>query len=306
MKKFDLKILIILMIIFSYFSLAASNETVELEEELKKAENTMLKMHEDGLSIRMYNDTLMLAKEVFDAQILKEERGRKGDYNLVYYKIKELNKIKEDAYKALDELQALSLFINQSEESAEEVILLYNQTVDAFYSERYEEFFELVEDTYQKISEVEAFRAKLKAFYEATSRNLWNYLKESWYIILSIIIILAITYLISHTKIECLIIKRKLENLETRKKVLKKLIAKTQKEYFEEGKISESIYIIRIKKYAEITRDINRQIPLLNEELRMKAKSLKTKRNTKELWKNLLEKLKRLKRQKKEKLKEKS
>ena len=42
---------------------------------------------------------------------------------------------------------------------------------------------------------------------------------------------------------------------------------KIQKDYFQEGKIPEGEYNIKTKKYAELIRDIDRQIPLLQEEL---------------------------------------
>lgn len=61
--------------------------------------------------------------------------------------------------------------------------------------------------------------------------------------------------------------ERKIQNLEMRKKTLKGLIMKTQGDYFNSGNMSESAYEIRTKKFAEIVRDIDRQIPLLQEEL---------------------------------------
>ena len=42
---------------------------------------------------------------------------------------------------------------------------------------------------------------------------------------------------------------------------------KTQREYFNEGSISEGTFNIKIKKLAELVRDIERQIPLLQEGL---------------------------------------
>jgi hypothetical protein len=62
-------------------------------------------------------------------------------------------------------------------------------------------------------------------------------------------------------------LNKKLEHLYLRRTTLKKLIAKTQKEFFEKGTIDETTYHIRLNKYGEIIRDINRQIPLVKEEL---------------------------------------
>ena len=41
----------------------------------------------------------------------------------------------------------------------------------------------------------------------------------------------------------------------------------TQKQYFEGGNLSESSYTIRTKSFAEMIRDIDRQIPLLQEKM---------------------------------------
>jgi hypothetical protein len=40
-----------------------------------------------------------------------------------------------------------------------------------------------------------------------------------------------------------------------------------QKNYFQFGTLPEGEYNIKIKKYAELVRDIDRQIPLLQEEM---------------------------------------
>jgi len=69
--------------------------------------------------------------------------------------------------------------------------------------------------------------------------------------------------------------------LEIRKDSIRNLTAKTQQDYFEKQDLSEITYKTRITKYAELIRDINRQIPLLNEKLELKLKKKK------DSWKNL-------------------
>ena len=42
---------------------------------------------------------------------------------------------------------------------------------------------------------------------------------------------------------------------------------KTQKEYFQKGNISEADYQLRSKNFATLVRDIDRELPLLEEKL---------------------------------------
>jgi hypothetical protein len=71
--------------------------------------------------------------------------------------------------------------------------------------------------------------------------------------------------------------KGKINHLNKEKEVVYNLIKELQKDYFEKQKIAENSYKIKIKKYGEIIRDINRQIPLLQAELEKKKRSLRKK-----------------------------
>jgi len=63
------------------------------------------------------------------------------------------------------------------------------------------------------------------------------------------------------------IIENKINNLELRRKTLQGLMKKTQLDYFQNGIISEGNFNLRTKKFAEFIRDIDREIPLLKEDL---------------------------------------
>ena len=68
----------------------------------------------------------------------------------------------------------------------------------------------------------------------------------------------------------------KFSNLHTRKKVINNLLKNTQKDYFKTRKMSEADYKIRIKKFKELIRDIDRQIMVLKEDLFKLNKKNKT------------------------------
>ncbi|MCK5333369.1 MAG: hypothetical protein KAJ24_02570, partial [Candidatus Aenigmarchaeota archaeon] len=213
------------------------------------------------------------AKQIYEAQLALEESGGNADYSLVDEKIDELGELKKRAFRALDELKALEFAINQTEGiNKTPVLQIYNMSKTEFEAERYEECLKQIDNTYEKISEMQAIETKVKAFYEATSRNIITFLKQNRNKIIFIMAVIFTAAALGRTRIECWIIRRKIRNLNTRWTSVRKLVAETQGEYFEGKKLSETTYHIRIKKYGEIMRDIKRQIPLLNEELAMKMK----------------------------------
>ncbi len=254
-------------------SLAVSEDASKTYDSLKRAESDMAQMLSDGLSATRYNDTLLLAEQLYSAQVALEKSGGKPLYSIIDEKISELNGIKQKAYKSLDEIKALNATISQVEGvDMEPAAEIYQQALNEFNSERYEESLKLVDGAYKKISELDAMQTKVKAFYEATSKNIIDFFRDNWEEILISAAAIAAAILLAYNRMARRLIKRKIENLETRKESIRNLIAKAQKEYFDEGKISESSYFIKTKKYAELIRDINRQIPLFKEELSKKEK----------------------------------
>jgi tetratricopeptide (TPR) repeat protein len=276
--KFLISVILLLLFFIPFGGAVAQNYTpsdkaMETGSALVIAEAGMAEMVSRNLSVTRYNDTLVVAKQVYNAQMVLEKTGEKPDYSFVQEKITEMNDIKVKAFRTLDELSALKLTIEQTADVNKSVVQdIYAQANVEFESERYEEALKLIDKAYEKISELEAIEAKLRAFYEATSRGIAGFLQEWWKeLIITISIIVAIVVL-TYNKIICKTLERRIRNLEARKQSIRKLIADTQKDYFESGKIPEETYRIRTKKYAEFIRDINRQIPLVQEELTIRRR----------------------------------
>ncbi len=254
----------------------------EVKNMINESEQDMLKMKEDGIPITRYNDTLLLIKDLLKAQEVIIENNGTPNFDLIVEKVDELKDLKSEAYRARDELRALEFTINQTNDiDLTEVMELYDRAKTEFNNERYEECLKLIEKTYDKISELEALQTKVKAFYEATTTGITHFVRSRWKEIASLILVIVIGYLTLHKKVEEILIKRKIKSLELRKKAIRKLIAKTQRDYFEKGKMSETTYHIRVKKYGELMRDVNRQILLLREELAKAKESKKLKKSSK-------------------------
>jgi len=245
-----------------------SSEACSLEKQISLAEEDMAKMISDGFKVTRYNDTLTVAKNEFDTKLyLQITTNKTQDFSVVKDKLNELANIKTLAYRARDELKTLEATINETGGDLSEVMPYFYRAKSEFLSERYEYALNAIDATYQALSEQQSMQTKLRLFYEATTRTLANFVSTYWKEIIVSIIVLAIVALISWHRISIYLLNKKLEHLYLRRTTLKKLIAKTQKEFFEKGTIDETTYHIRLNKYGEIIRDINRQIPLVKEEL---------------------------------------
>lgn len=248
----------------------------DIQIQINNAIDGLNEMQKDNLPITRYNDTLLVAQQLFDAQTALEQSGENPDYSCILDKLDELNFIKQKAYLSLDEIKALEIQINQTKNiNITPVIKIYNQAQTEFKAERYEKAIEKTKEAKAKISELQATEAKIKAFYSAINRNISTYVKQNYTKIILWFVVVAFIIFVLHNPIICWLIERKIEILEKRKKSVRKLIAEAQKQYFQNNKLSEVNYHIKVKKYGEIIRDINRQIPLLKEMLGVRMKRWK-------------------------------
>ncbi|MBU5575150.1 MAG: hypothetical protein KQA40_01635 [Candidatus Aenigmarchaeota archaeon] len=262
---------ILILIVFGVSTLAenVTSEAFIVKSQLLKAKEDMKKMIEDGFNVVRYNDTLLIAETEFNSKYyLEVARNETQNYTKVKNLINELSNLKSLAYRTKDELETLKSTIDElSEINITPVLESYEKARADFYSERYEIALKEIEDTYKVISEQQSIQTKLKLFYEITSRTLENFIKTYWKEILITIAIIIILSFISYKRIKVYLLKKKLENLYIRRNSVRNLIANVQRDYFEKGKIDEGTYNIKVRKYGEIIRDINRQIPLIKEEL---------------------------------------
>ena len=150
----------------------------------------------------------------------------------------------------------------------------YQDIISAFQEERFEEVPELINKGYEKLSEIEASQTALKLFYSATSRSIKNFLKKHWLKIIIGVVIITLSLLLSWKTLSRIRIKMRLNHLILQKKSLNNLIKTLQHDYFKTKKISETEYKIKLERFKELIRDIEREIPLLKEEI-MKITKLK-------------------------------
>ena len=281
MKKLQIAFLLLFLIIIQQ-SVAAQSQS-EIELKISNAEILISEMSEEGFNTLRLNDILDSAKIGFDSQNLIPDKDKR-DYALVNQYLEEIFEISQQGYAAKDEVDYTKNFYNEVLESLDdssslqEVKIKYDEMIFEFESERYEEANDLAKETYAELINLEGEQTALKLALKTTTQSIKNFLINNWLIILGGLLILLLAFVIFKNRIQYLLTQNKINKLNKELEVLKNLMKKTQKDYFEKGKIPESTYRVRIKKFSELVRDINRQIPLLNEEL---AKALEKQNKNK-------------------------
>lgn len=239
---------------------ACLNETWSYFEQIEK----------HGLGARRINDSFKEATKVYDAQVVLKQANKSGDFSMVLGYCDEMAGVYKNAIAAYDELSAFMKFYQSSRETWMNTSLIDSvlSEIDMeMKNERYENVRPLIDKSYGLIIDIKSKHTTLNVFYSATATGFNVFIKKYGKSIAYTLIALFVLLLVYRAKISKLIIQRKINRLELRKRTIKELIMKTQKEYFGNGNISEGTYQIKTKKFSEMIRDIERQIPLLREEL---------------------------------------
>lgn len=262
--KIQLMSLFMLFLFFGHIVLAGEPQIAKEDatKALDNARKIIDDMVSDGFNVQRVNDTLFEADQIFIAQ---STLGDKADYALIMEKTSEIKEVSKKAYDVNDELSALKLKLDSETGDMTEAYALFETAKQEFYDERYEISLEKIEEVYSKISELQALQTKLKAIADAGKGLFFRVFVDHWLGWTIFIIVLSLLIIILQRPVRTWIINRKMDDLKFERDILKGLIQKTQKEYFELGNVPESVYSIRTKKFGELIRDINRRIPLLEE-----------------------------------------
>ena len=257
-----------------------SNESTNTEENIMKAEACINEMTSLNIPTKRVNESYNEALQLYSAQFNLERMGRKVDYTLVNEYTINVCKIKESSIKARDEL---NIFKQTYEETSKRTNLSsmreeYLAIINSFDEERFEETITLVDEGYKRLSEIEASQTTVRLFYSTTTKTLKTFFIENWKKLTIFIIIILILVLIFWKPLIRFRINFKLHRLELRKQAINELIKKMQFSYFRTKSMSEIEYSVKLEKFKEITRDINREIPALKEDLLKLDKLNKSKK----------------------------
>jgi hypothetical protein len=264
---------IIFLFSISFMSSAdSSNETIKNQSLicLNESYTVMHDMSVAGFNVIRVNDSIKQAQLLYNSQQVLFEKKAKYDFSSIIDYCIEIKNIQLNATFARDEFNALLVFYNSSiveGMNTASIDKILNEIRDEIKNERYEKVKPLVDSAYNEIINVKSSYTALNVFIDSTTRSFARFLKENAIAIIVTILVLAILFFTFRIRILKWILSRKIMYLELRKKTIKELVMKTQKDYFERGTMAEGEYNIKVKKFAELIRDIDRQIPLLREDL---------------------------------------
>ena len=261
---------IILIFLFSFSNTSAySNVSIEAKQNVEIAKDCLDYLIEEGMPYERANETYYEALETYETKMFCEIRGISADFTLANEYSEEVCSIKDSALKARDELTVFLGYYNNSAQkfnlsSMEED---YQEILDSYDGERFEETPSLINLGYSKLSEIESSQTTLNLFYQTTTQTLKNFFINNWLQILIFFGILLLLFLIFKTSIALFLTSRKIKQLELEKISLFELIKKTQKAYFDSKTMSEIEFSVKIKTFKNMIRDIDRRIPELRERL---------------------------------------
>ncbi len=263
-----MRVLLCILLFALFISIAFALNATEAYNAILQARKDIAEMEAANFSTQLVKDLLFEAEQIYNAQLALEERGGKPEYYLVIERTRKISKIKETAFLLHDELKALEAKLREvnSTGNFSEAWKIFEQAKKEFYDERYEKVPELIDKTYKKIIELQALSTRVAAIYKATTKSITKILEMWWKEIIATIIVILFFIIVFWRKIKLWRIDRKIKLLELEKSVLRELIKKAQYEYFQLGKIPEVVYRVKVRKFGELIRDINRKIPLLLEE----------------------------------------
>jgi len=249
--------------------IAVSNESIEALQLINQAEKDIIEMQERQISVNNANESYQEALQLYSAQMALEKLRKTSRFNLVVQYTTDITEIKKIAFRAQDELNIFIKVFGSANQSMDLSSMFndYNLVLLSFEEERFKDTIKLIEEGYDTLSEVQSSQTKLNIFYTSTAKTLQNFFKTQWKTILILIGTVLMFLFIFQSSLSRFRIRVELHNLILRKKSIKGLIKKLQSDYFVRQNLPTYSYHIKLKKFESMILDIDRQIPLLKEDM---------------------------------------
>lgn len=246
-----------------------SEEAVRAKQKIENSKVLVEQMKAQGFNTERVGDLILMAEQDYAAQYALEQLGGRSDYSTIYLRATEISNLKSLSFEVSDELVNLKNEIDKLDESLNKTSIeeKFKLAKQEFYDERYEQSQKLIDESYNDMSHIIAGENVLLALYDAATKTIGNFIDQNKYYIVSGTIAITVILYFFRNYLKRYWLKRRLNKIKLEKDVLKQLIQKTQKEYFDNKNIPETVFHIRMNKFADLIRDIDRQVPIIEEEL---------------------------------------
>lgn len=237
---------------------------------LSDANASVSRLRSAGLPFLQAQDTYLSALQWFEGQAALELIGGQAEYGYAFERVRQIKDMERSTFSTSDELSALSQRLAGASQDANltRAAELFLSAKGEFSDGRLEEANSLVDQAYQEISDAESQAALSNTLLQSAQRNIETFLKENWQNIAAAATIIAILLFAFQKRIRRFLVRSRINSLTAERAVLENMLRTLQMEYFDKRSISEMSFHVKTKKFGDLIRNINRQLPLLKEELK--------------------------------------
>jgi len=203
-------------------------------------------------------------------QLLAKSTKIRYDYTKILIHIHLIDQRKNLTFEVMDQISLLNQTIsalNTREFNFTEIFEAQKFIKEKFDKEQLDELPTILENTFVRIEQIQLETVRFRAFFKASQQNIISFIKRHPLGISITFFSLTLLGVISFNEIVIIMLRRKIEDYKTEQAVLKDLILKAQNDYFNEGKITKSMYDFKIQKYEEKQLKIKEQLPVLENNL---------------------------------------
>lgn len=246
---------------------AKHNDTLA---KLGDANASISRMLHAGVPTTQAIDLLDVAWQWFDGQTAVELTGGSPDYSFSLQKVSEIEALESSSLAVNDDLKALASRIGSADSDANLTATkaLVAQATQEFRDGRIDEAKALISKAYDEVSSAEADAVHSRTLVESARKNIESFLAENWQAILAVAAAVVILSFLFQKQIRRFLANARLKALMHEREVIESMLKSLQKDYFEKKNVTELTYHVKTKKYGDIIRNINRQLPLVKEELK--------------------------------------
>lgn len=207
----------------------------------------------------------------------------KTDYNLIIENAARITQAKEDAFYVYDVLALKEQEIREFEQisgiNASAAWDLHNKAENEFKNERYQNAKERLAAITPKLDQIQVDATRLTTQLLAQKNRFVEWIKDNLLWILFVLLIFVTTSLFFYKKMELSLLQRNINHLHIEQEVLADLMKKAQRDYYKDGKITKSMYMMKTHLYKTRAEEIKTMLPVLQKEL---LKKIKRRESTKE------------------------
>ncbi|NMI76974.1 hypothetical protein GLT92_00965 [Nanohaloarchaea archaeon] len=243
----------------------------EANSSLRESEEIIREMNRSNIPTQRVSDLYERANESYVTQLERNRSGKESDYSMVLNTVEQIEEIRTEAFRTKDQLDILRSRIKELNKSRDLNLSGAREELEEaeieYRDERFERSRENIDLAYQEISEAQSAVTQAQAFASATRDKFQTFLINNWKKLSATLVILSALFYLLYKEYRIYSLEKKKQNLKQKREVIQDLTSEAQEEYFQENDMAESAYNTRTDKYGEMIRDINRQIPLIDEDL---------------------------------------